>query len=44
MCMIESIDDGDYSSLSQMTQALRPQYRDRIGKVPSGIEETDAAS
>jgi hypothetical protein len=35
MKMIESIDDGDYSQLGQLTSALRPTYRERCGAVPA---------
>lgn len=34
MRMIEGIDEGDYELLLQLSQALRPGYRDRIGRVP----------
>ena len=34
MRMIEGIDEGDYELLVQLSQALRPGYRDRIGRVP----------
>jgi hypothetical protein len=32
--MIESIDEGDYTTLHQLGQALRGHYRDSLGKVP----------
>ena len=34
MRMIEGIDAGDYLLLVQLSQGLRPGYRDRIGRVP----------
>ena len=32
--MIEAIDEGDYATLGQLGQALRPAFRDRLGRVP----------
>ena len=35
MKMIEAIDEGDYAQLAQLNIALRQQYRDRSGRVPT---------
>ena len=32
--MIEAIDEGDYDLLRQLSLALRPHHRERIGAVP----------
>ncbi|MCU0864903.1 MAG: hypothetical protein MUC36_14025 [Planctomycetes bacterium] len=34
--MIETIDEGDYANLGPLMAALRPAFRDRLGRIPSG--------
>jgi hypothetical protein len=36
MRMIETIDEGDYANLGPLMAALRPAFRDRLGRIPSG--------
>lgn len=33
--MIEAIDEGDYAVLAQMSLALQPKYRERVGPAPT---------
>jgi hypothetical protein len=36
MRMIETIDEGDYANLAPLVAALRPMFRDRLGRIPNG--------
>ena len=36
MRMIETIDEGDYANLVPLVAALRPTFRDRLGRIPNG--------
>ena len=40
--MIEAIDEGDYELLRQLSLALRPTHRERIGPVPERRAQDEA--